>query len=736
MTEQELTALLHDLSLEEKVMQLVQLPGVAYESGAAVTGLLGGAVPSRTLRLAGSTLGVWGAEKLNRLQKEYMENHPHHIPMLMMLDVIHGHKTVFPCPLGQGAAFDPELTEQAAAVQAREAAADGIHVTFSPMADLSRDARWGRVMESTGEDKYLNGLMAAAMTRGYQGQDLTKGDTVAACVKHFAAYGAAEAGRDYQNTELSEHTLREQYLPAYRCAVEAGARLVMSSFNTWDGLPSSANPWLMKTVLREEMGFSGVVISDWNAVGELVPHGVAKDEKEAALLAMRAGIDIDMCSGCYEKHLGALVEEGKVSLDMLDAAVLRVLRLKNDLGLFEDPFRGAAPDKAKAILGAAKHRALARKAAAESLVLLKNEGETLPLKGRKIAFIGPYADQKELRSAWAISGNSEDTVTIWQAAKEAFDGQDAEARCVPGCLMLNEGTNISLETFTHPDWLKENTRLLEEAKETAAWADTVVLCLGEHRLQTGESASRTEISLPPPQRALLFALRPLCKHIAVLIFCGRPLTLKDEIEESDAAVICWFPGTEGGHGIMDVLTGREAPSGRLPMSFPYRVGQEPLRYDQYMTGRPRPKDGIGSFTSHYLDCPNEALYPFGYGLTYTDFQVSEVRLSGNTLSGTSEITASVTLTNTGKSAGTAVAQLYIRDLVGSRVRPVRELKGFRRVTLQPGEKQDFSFTIDEPMLRFWTVNRRMESEPGDFQLWIGLDSTTENSALFTLTDNK
>ncbi|MBR0219565.1 MAG: beta-glucosidase BglX [Clostridia bacterium] len=733
MTEQDLKALLNDLSLEEKVMQLVQLPGVAYESGAAVTGLLNDTAKARTLRLAGSTLGIWGAEKLNRLQRQYMEDHPHHIPMLMMLDVIHGHKTVFPCPLGQGATFDPELTEQAANIQAREAAADGIQVTFSPMADLSRDARWGRVMESTGEDKYLNGRMAAAMTRGYQGKALTDGDSVAACVKHFAAYGAAEAGRDYQNTELSEHTLREQYLPAYRCAVEAGARLVMSSFNTWDGVPSSASPWLMQTVLREEMGFDGVVISDWNAVGELVPHGIAKDEKEAALLAMRAGIDIDMCSGCYEKHLGALVEEGKVSLDTLDAAVLRVLKLKNELGLFEDPFHGTNPEKAKAVLGAAEHRALARKAAAESLVLLKNEGETLPLKGGKIAFIGPYADEKHLHSAWAISTDREDGVTVWQAAQEAF-GREAELRLAPGCLMLADGTATSLEVFTRPDEEQENARLLSEAREAAAWADTVVLCLGEHFMQTGESASKVDISLPEPQKRLLNAIKPDCKRLVTLVFCGRPLTLKEESALSDTLMICWLPGTEGGHGILDVLTGREAPSGKLPMSFPRHVGQEPLHYDQYMTGRPRPKEGIGSFTSHYLDCPNDALYPFGSGLTYTDFQVSEIRLSGETLSQTGELTAAVTLTNTGKRAGTAVLQLYIRDLVGSRVRPVRELKGFRRVALQPGETREISFAIDEPMLRFWTINRRMESEPGDFQLWIGLDSTTENTAFFSLAE--
>ena len=734
MKERDLIALLNDLSLEEKVMQLVQLPGVAYESGAAVTGLLGSQTPAQTLRLAGSTLGVWGAEKLNRLQKAYMEKHPHHIPLLMMLDVIHGHKTVFPCPLGQGASFDPELAEQAAAVQAREAAADGIHVTFSPMADLSRDARWGRVMESTGEDKYLNGLMAAAMVRGYQGKSLADEDTLAACVKHFAAYGAAEAGRDYQNTELSPHTLREQYLPAYQCGVAAGARLVMSSFNSWDGVPSSANPWLMKTVLREEMGFEGVVISDWNAVGELVAHGIVRDEKEAALLAMRAGIDIDMCSGCYEKHLKALVEEGAVSLQALDAAVLRVLKLKNELGLFEDPFRGASAEKAGKTLCAPKHRALARKMAAESLVLLKNEGEALPLKGRKIAFIGPYADQKDLQSAWAISADREDTVTLWQAAREAFAGTETELRCVPGCLMLKDGTATSRALVTHPDEDKENARLLEEAAEAAAWADTAVLCLGEHFGQTGESASRVEISLPEPQENLLAALRPLCRRLVTLVFCGRPLTLQKASGLSDALLICWFPGTEGGHGIMDVLTGREAPSGKLPMSFPFHVGQEPLHYDQYRTGRPRPKEGPGNYTSHYLDCPNGALYPFGWGLTYTDFRVSDIRMSGESLCKQDALTAAVTVTNTGKYTGTAVLQLYIRDLVGSRVRPIRELKGFQRVTLRPGEEKEIVFAVEEPMLRFWTVNRRMESEPGDFQLWIGLDSTAERTAFFTLTE--
>jgi beta-glucosidase len=377
---------------------------------------------------------------------------------------------------------------------------------------------------------------------------------------------------------------------------------------------------------------------------------------------------------------------------------------------------------------------LARKAVSESLVLLKNQGEALPLKGGKIAFIGPYANQKDLQSAWAISGDRGDTVSIWQAAREAFAGQETEVRCASGCLMLDNGTATSLEVFSRPDWLKENERLLEEAREAAAWADTVVLCLGEHFHQTGESASRADISLPSPQRMLLCALRPLCKSLITLVFCGRPLTLKDEIEGSDALMICWFPGTEGGHGVMDVLTGREAPSGKLPMSFPVHVGQEPLHYDPYMTGRPRPREGIGSFTSHYLDCPNEALYPFGFGLSYTDFRVSEIRLSGETLTKADEITAAVTLKNTGKRAGIAVVQLYLRDLVGSRVRPIRELKGFRRVLLQPGEEKEIVFTITEPMLRFWSVNRRMESEPGDFQVWIGLDSTTENAARFVLTE--
>lgn len=733
MTEQALYRLLSEMSDEEKVMQLVQLPGGVYDDDAAQTGVTREASSAQSKQLAGSTLGIWGADKLRRIQEEYMAAHPHRIPLLFMLDVIHGHKTVFPCPLGLGATFDPALAQEAAAVQAREAAADGVHVTFSPMADLCRDARWGRVMESTGEDKLLSSRMTAAMVRGYQGSRLDDGKHVAACVKHFAAYGGAEAGRDYQNVELSEHTLREQYLPAYHSGIEAGARLVMSSFNTWNGIPASGNPWLLKKVLREETGFSGVVISDWGAVGEMIPHGFASDARDAADKAMSAGLDIDMCSFVYSRALPELIKGGRVSRKALDEAVLRVLRLKNDLGLFEDPFRGVSAQALRDPALNDQARNLARKAIAESLVLLKNKKKALPLRGQRIAFIGPYAENAELQSAWAFSYDANATVTLRKAAREAFPA-GTELRFAQGCTLLDNDTELNSTHYRADDWADKNALLLKEAEEAAAWADTVVLCLGEHFRQSGECASRVSLRLPEIQYRLLDRVTALGKEPATLIFCGRPLELRDISDASSALMICWFPGTEGGHGILDALTGKAAPTGKLPMSFPRAVGQEPLHYDQYATGRPKPSSGPSIFTSRYLDCENTALYPFGFGLTYGTLALSGIALSAGTLTKSHPINASVTVSNPGDTPVTETIQLYIRDLVGSRVRPVRELKDFRRVTVQPGEQAVVSFSVSEPMLRFWTGEGRWASEPGRFRLWIGTDSTAADSAEFVFTE--
>ncbi len=730
MEKAKLENLLRAMSLEEKVMQLVQVPGSAYARESAVTGVEQEAIPEKVRQLAGSTLGIMEGEKIRAIQEAYMKGHPHHIPLLFMLDVIHGHRTVFPCPLGQGATFDPDLAEQAAAVQAEEAAADGVHVTFSPMADLVRDARWGRVMESTGEDALLNGRMAAAMVRGYQGDDLKDGRRVASCVKHFAAYGAADGGRDYNNTELSEHTLRENYLPAYQKAIQAGARLVMSSFNSWNGIPVTGSEWLMKKVLREEMGFEGVTISDWDAIGQLILHGYAEDQKDAALKAMRAGVDIDMTTGAYAGQLEQLVRKGSIPEKVLDEAVMRILTLKNDLGLFENPCRGL--EEQLPVHTEEEKRALARRAAAESLVLLKNEGGMLPLKARKLAFIGPYAMSRDLHSTWAINPDKDRIVSIWDAAQARMPEAGVEIRAAQGCDMVDDGTGLSFFVYHDADQRKKNQEWMEEALDAAAWADTVVLCLGEHLLQSGESTSRTGLTLPKCQMELLRRVKEIRRDVIVLLFCGRPLEVAEIAEEASALVVCWRPGTEGGNGILDVLTQKTPPSGCLPMSFPRTVGQEPLHYDEYSTGRPRPASGNDMFTSRYLDCPNGALFPFGFGLSYGKAELSPAELSGSELRAGEHLTARARLTNRGGERAAHTVQMYIQDLVGSRVRPVRQLMDFQRVILEPGETREIAFRIEEPMLRFWRADQTFGSEPGRFRVWISLNSRDGEAVEFRL----
>ena len=728
MDKKALEALLNDMSTEEKVMQLVQIPGSEYEADAEITGIERGQVKDNVKRLAGSTLGIWGSKRLKKIQEQYIQEHPHHIPLMFMLDVIHGHKTVLPCPLGQGATFDPDSVKKGAVMQAKEAAADGVHATFSPMADLCRDARWGRIMESTGEDKILNSRMATAMVEGYQGEDLKDNAHIAACVKHFAAYGAAEGGRDYNNTELSEHTLREYYLRAYGEAIKKNPVMVMTSFNSINGIPATGNMFLMKKILREEFGFKGVLISDWGAVGEMINHGFAENHKDAALKAMMAGVDIDMCSGCYSACLEDLVNEGVISMKALDEAVLRVLNMKNDLGLFENPYRGLDMDAGPVITE--ESRQLARETVAASLVLLENKEKTLPLKSGKNAFIGPYADNKKLQSSWAFSGDDENTVTIWEAANEVYDPESI--RVAAGCTMLDQDTMTSRGIWHVDNWQEENDKLIAEAVNVAEWADTVVLCLGEDKAQSGEATSKVNIKLPAVQLKLLNEIKKTGKRIVTLIFTGRPLELNEVREFSDALMICWLPVTEGGHGVMDVITGEVSPSGRLPVSFPYTVGQEPLHYDMYPTGRPRPENGPSAFTSSYLDCVNGALYPFGYGLSYTFFEFANPKLNAQKMSESETITASVTVRNTGDMKGNVTVQLYIRDVTGSRVRPIRELADFKKISLDAGAEEEVSFIINEEMLRFWTAGGKWESEAGKFFVWICNSSCDGNPLEFQL----
>ena len=739
MTDQELHLLLEDMSLQEKIDQLLQLTADFYgkTDRDVVTGPaseLG--ISMEDIDLAGSVLNGTGAKALMQIQDAYMDRHPHHIPLLFMMDVIHGYRTIFPAPIAQGASFDPEMSKRAASVAAREASAAGIHVVFSPMVDLVRDPRWGRVMESTGEDPYLNSRFAAAQIHGFQGDDMKEDGKVCGCIKHFAGYGGAEAGREYNTVQVSEHTFREYYLPSYEAGIKAGAGMVMTSFNTVNDIPATINQKLMRQMLREEMGFDGVLISDYAAILETVAHGASSDKKDAAHKALLAGVDIDMVTGCYAGELAKLVKEGTIPESLIDESVLRILQLKNQLGLFEHPHKDADPEKEARYILCSKHRALAREAAAASCVLLKNDG-VLPIRpSQKIAFIGPYIDNYEICSSWAVTGHPEDSVTIRQAAKELLPDSDLtfchgtsllpRNHVFAGFAEPNRAEEFYADVFADPE------KALADAVAAAKAADVVILCLGEHYLQTGEATSRTELSLPENQMELFCAVRAANPNVAVVLFNGRPLLL-DELSRDAAAVLeAWFPGTEGGHAILDLLTGTKNPSGKLPMTFPRNMGQIPIYYNHFSTGRPLTGTDPQRFVSKYTDAPNTPLFPFGYGLSYTEFSYSDVSLSSDSLTSEDSITASVQLKNTGACTGTEVVQLYIQDVAASTVRPVRELKGFTRITLTPGETQTVSFRISEAELAFHRADGSYGTEPGAFRVWIGGSSATENGTGFTL----
>lgn len=729
MEQEKLIALLKEMSLEEKINQMLQVSGMFYEEEGVITG------PANTagftedeIRQAGSMLGSVGAKKLKKIQNNYMDNQPHHIPLIFMADIINGFRTIFPIPLAQGCSFHPELAKEGAAIAAKESAAAGLHLTFSPMVDLVRDARWGRVMESTGEDPYLNRCFARAMVEGYQGKEgLKEKGKIAACVKHFAGYGAPTAGRDYNTVELSERTLRDDYLPAYREAVDAGAAMVMTSFNTLDRVPSSGSRKLMREILRDEMGFDGVVISDWAAIEEMCKHGVAGDKKEAAQMAVEAGVDIDMMTNCYCKNLEQLVKEGAVSESLIDEAVLRILKLKNELGLFENPYKDADESEEKALLLCPEHRKAARKMAAETFVLLKNDG-ILPLStGDKTAFIGPHVSNREIYGAWSMFGRPEETVSVEDGVRNKGIGEVFFAQ---GCEMPKDFKNS--EDLRMPP--EEGEKLLQEAVALAKEADKVVLVLGEHRMWSGEAASRGEITLPDSQMELFRSIYAVNKKIAVVLFSGRPLDIREISEKAAAVLAVWMPGTEGGNAIADVLFGDVNPSGKLSMSFPYSVGQVPVFYGQFRTGRPYTEGSDESYVSRYLDIPNKPLYPFGFGLSYTEFTISTVRLGAEKMGRGDQLTVSVTVQNTGTVRGQEVVQMYLEDVCGSVARPVRELKGFRKICLEPGETTEIQFKISEEMLRFHDINMNDVSEAGEFKVYVGNSSETENEASFELID--
>lgn len=700
-------SLLARMSLEEKIGQLMQYNGnVFVESSAEITGPMQQfGLTEADLGRMGSVLNFTCADEMKQIQNIHLEKDPNKIPMLFMMDVIHGFRTIYPIPLGLGCSFDPGLAEECARMAAREAGADGVQVTFTPMVDYARDPRWGRVMETCGEEPLLTGDMGAAQVRGFQGDDLTKNENLAACVKHYAGYGGAEAGRDYNLVERSQRELREYFLPAYKACIDAGVELLMPSFNSLNGIPSVANPWLMQKVLKDEWGFGGVVISDYNALGELLVHGIAADEKQAAKLAFANGCDIEMCSSTYLHTLKELVEEGTVSMDALDAAVLRVLKLKQKMGLFEDPCHGADQAKAQALFLCPEHRDIARRAAEESAVLLKNNG-VLPLSqaAKRIAIVGPFADENAIIGFWSCNGRNEESVTVAQGVKNLL--KHAEITVVPGCSC---------------EWDDRDTSGIAAAVEAAQNADAVILCLGEPQVYTGEGNCRTDIRLPGVQMELAEQVIAANANTAALLFHGRPLDISRLDEIAPAILSMWFPGSEGGNAAANLLFGIANPSGKLDMTFPRSVGQCPIYYNHPGTGRPHWTQEAKQqhFASDYIDCGTLPLYSFGHGLSYSRFVYSDMQVSSRFLTADAPIEARITVCNDSDRPGAEVIQLYMRDPVASVVRPVQQLIGYQKVHFDPHEEKTVSFPVTEEMMRFWNFENEHVSEPGTITLKFG-----------------
>ncbi|MEH7610022.1 beta-glucosidase BglX [Gottfriedia acidiceleris] len=710
----QMKSIIEEMTLDEKISQLMQLAGNFYYGLAGeITGPFAEmGISDDVINNSGSVLGVSGADDVIKIQEEYLKNNPHGIPLVFMADVVHGYKTIFPIPLAIGCSWDTEMAEKSATVAAREASVSGVHVTFAPMVDLVRDPRWGRVLETTGEDPYLNSLFAKAFVRGFQGNDLKNDlERVAACVKHFAAYGAPEGGRDYNTVNMSERQLRESYLPAYKAALDEGCEMVMTSFNTIDGIPATGNKWLMRDVLRNEWGFEGVLISDWGSVKEMIPHGIAEDELEAALKAINAGVDLEMMTPCYVHELKNLVENGEVNEALIDEAVLRILKLKSKLGLFENPYRGANIEKEKEIVLSEEHRTVSRKLAEKSCVLLKNEN-VLPLKAsQKIALIGPFAQSGDLLGAWSWKGQVENTMHLFDAMKLKSPK-----------LTVAKGSDIE----------KITPQQVEEAIKVAKNSDIVVLAVGEYASMSGEACCRSNIRLPKAQLELISHIKKLNKPIVIVLFNGRPLDLHGVLDEADAVLEAWFPGTEGATAVSNILFGEVNPSGKLTMSFPFSVGQIPVYYNSFNTGRPLNEFSPDHYVSKYLDIPNEPLLPFGFGLSYTTFAYSDLNLSTELMSLENPLEISINIKNTGSYVGDEIVQLYVRDLSGDVVRPVKELKDFQKVRLQPGETSKITFTLKEEQLRYYHSNLDFVSDKGIFELFVGTNSENVLTERFKL----
>lgn len=720
--ENRVNALLSRMTLEEKIGQMNQVTSS------------GNLEEMKSLIRAGkvgSILNETDAGRVNELQKVAVEQSKSGIPMLMSRDVIHGFKTIFPIPLGQAATFDPEVAEIGARISAIEASSVGIRWTFAPMIDVSRDPRWGRIAESCGEDPYLTSVMGASMIKGYQGESLDNPTSIAACAKHFVAYGASEGGRDYNSTNVTERQLRNVYFPPFEAAVKAGTATFMTSFNDNDGIPASANQFLLRDVLRKEWGFDGLVVSDWGAVAEMISHGFCTDKKEAAMKAACAGVDMDMVSNAYLDCLKELIREGKVQEDVIDEAVKNILRVKVRLGLFEQPYVSVG---GSSVMYADKHLEAAKKAALESAILLKNNG-TLPLNMstiKSLAVIGPMADAPhDQMGTWVFDGEKTHTVTPLMALKETL-GDEVD-------LIYEPGLKYSR------DYSKEG---IERAVAAAKKADVILVFVGEEAILSGEAHSLAGLDLQGAQSELIVALKAIDKPLVTVVMAGRPLTIEKEVAHSDAVLYCFHPGTMGGAAIADLLVGKVSPSGKTPVTFPKMVGQIPCYYAHNQTGRPAggyekllndlPLEAgqtSQGCSSYYMDAGFTPLFPFGYGLTYSTFEYSNIKLSNSELKQEDVLTVTFDLENTGCREATEIPQLYVRDKVGSVTRPVKELKRFCRVNLKPGEKRNISFDLPVSELAFWNIDMKQVVESGEFSLWVAGDSQSGTPLSFKVVED-
>lgn len=728
-----ISTLMSKMTIEEKIGQLNLVTGGEATTGSAVSSDVEGKIQRGQV---GGIFSMTTPQRIRKAQEIAVTKSRLKIPLIFGQDVIHGYKTTFPIPLGLAATWDLPLIQKTARIAATEASADGLNWTFSPMVDISRDPRWGRISEGSGEDTYLSSEIAKAMVQGYQGDNLTKYNTIMACVKHFALYGAAESGRDYNTTDMSLHRMYNEYLPPYKAAIDAGAGSVMTSFNDINGVPATANEWLMTDLLRKQWGFEGFVVTDYTAVSELIDHGLG-DLQQVSALSLKAGVEMDMVSEGFLNTLGKSLKEGKVTEEQINNACRLVLEAKYKLGLFDDPYRYCNDARAKKEILSPANLQAAREVATQSFVLLKNQNNLLPLKkSGTIALVGPLANTRSnMPGTWSVNAELNNTPSLLEGLKTVV-GKDVKILHSLGSNLVEDPAYQERATMFGREIPRDSRGeevIIQEAVANAMKADVVVAALGESSEMSGESSSRTDLEIPDVQQRLLAALLKTGKPVVLVLFTGRPLALKWESENVPAILNVWFGGTQAASAIADVLFGNVNPSGKLTATFPQNVGQVPIYYSHKNTGRPLEEGKwFSKFRSNYLDVTNEPLYPFGYGLSYTTFSYGDIRLSAPSFTAGESIKATVRVTNTGKYEGKEVVQLYTRDMVGSITRPVKELKAFQKINLKPGESREVTFTLTAEDLKFYNAALQYVAEPGAFKLFIGSNSRDVKEADFKL----